>query len=351
MPANLTPDYRKAEEAYRAAREPKEKLDCLKEMLRTIPKHKGTDHLQGDIKRKIKELTEELQAPKKGGRTKGPVHTVRPEGAAQIALIGPPNAGKSALHVRLTGSRSDVGPYPFTTKLPIPGMLPCDDVLLQLVDLPPVSADYLETWIVNALQPADAALLVVDLTDPACASHIEAILSRLAEKRIYLHGHWTGLHGPPPAPPQAPADDDGEEVVLDPFRIELPTLLVANKCDLVADPAAELKVLYELLDLRFPSVVVSAQTGAGCEQIGPLIFKGLEIIRVYSKAPGKPADTDRPFTLRRGQTVHDVASQLHKDIAEGLRYARIWGSEVYAGQQVGPDHRLADRDIIELHMR
>ena len=132
MPANLTPDYRKAEEAYRQARDPNEKLEHLREMLRTIPKHKGTDHLQGDIKKKIKELSEELQGPKKGAQRKGPVHVLRREGAAQVALIGPPNAGKSALHARLTGSRTDVGPYPYTTKEPIPGMLPYKDVLFQL---------------------------------------------------------------------------------------------------------------------------------------------------------------------------------------------------------------------------
>ncbi len=348
MPANLTADYRKAEEAYRKAQEPRERLDHLKEMLRTIPKHKGTDAMQGDIKRRIKELTEELQAPKKTGQRKGPTHTIRREGAAQIALIGPPNAGKSALHVRLTGSRSEVGPYPFTTQTPIPGMLAHEDVLLQLIDLPPVSADYLESWIVNALQPADAALLVLDLSDPACASHVEAILTRLGEKRIFLNDWWPGLGKAPPPPAVA---DDGEEILGDPFRIELPTLLVANKCELLDDPAGEVAVLNELLGLDFPVVHVSAETGAGCEQIGPLLFRGLDIIRVYSKALGKPAEMERPFTLRRGETVLDVAGQLHKDIAAGLRYARIWGSEVYPGQQVGPEHRLADRDVVELHVR
>jgi len=347
MPANLTADYRKAEEAFRAAREPKDRLDCLKDMLRTIPKHKGTDHLQGDIKRRIKELTEEMQAPKKGARRQGPVHTIRAEGAAQISLIGPPNAGKSELHARLTSSRTDIGPYPFTTQEPIPGMLPYDDVLFQLIDLPPVSADYMESWINNAVQPADAALLVIDLGDPDCAGHVEAILRRLAEKRIYLQPHWPGLHGPLPEVPVA--EDD--EAILDPFRIELPTLLVVNKIDQIADAAGELQVLKELLDLDFEHVLVSAHTGEGCGQIGELLFRGLEIVRVYTKAPGRPPEAGRPFTLRRGQTVLDVASQLHKDIATSLRYARVWGSEVYAGQQVGPDHPLADRDVLELHMR
>jgi len=350
MPANLTPVYRKAEEAYRNAREPAEKLEHLKEMLRTIPKHKGTDHLQGDIKRWIKEITEEIGAAAKSGKKKGPVHSIRREGAAQIALLGAPNSGKSELHSRLTGSKADIGPYPFTTKLPQPGMLPFEDVAFQIVDLPPISADYIESWIVNSLQPADGVLLVVDLADPACAEHIQAILAQLNERKIDLHGWWPGLKGPKPVP-EPVFDEDGEEILGDPFRISLPAILVGNKADQVEDPVAELQVLTELLELDLPVVAVSALTGAGCEAIGPLLFQGLQVVRVYTKQPGKPADTDRPFTLRRGQTVMHVAEQVHKDIASALRYAKIWGTEVYAGQQVGPEHPLADKDIIELHMK
>lgn len=350
MPANLTPDYRKAEEAYRSAREPTEKLEHLKEMLRTIPKHKGTDHLQGDIKKKIKELTDELAGPKKGAQRKGPVHVLRREGAAQIALLGPPNAGKSALHQRLTGSRSDVGPYPYTTKEPIPGMLPYEDVLFQIIDLPPVSTEYFEGWIANALQPADGAIIVLDLTDPACAENLAAVVARLGEKKIELHGWWPGHRGHKPVPPPV-IGPDGEEEILDPFRIEIPTLLVANKSELTPDAAEELPLLQELAGTDFPTLLVSAETGDGCDAIGEFLFKGLEVIRTYSKSPGKPAEMDRPFTLRRGQTVLDVASQVHKDIAAGLRYARIWGTQVYPGQQVGPDHPLADKDVVELHTR
>ncbi len=350
MPANLTPVYRKAEEAYRNAREPAEKLEHLKEMLRTIPKHKGTDHLQGDIKRWIKEITDEIGTARQGGKKKGPVHTIRPEGAAQIALIGAPNAGKSQLHTQLTGSKAEVGPYPFATKLPQPGMMPFEDLYFQLIDLPPVSSDYIESWIFNSLQPADGVLLVVDLHDPACADHVEAAIRQLADRKIDLHGYWPGLRGPKPVP-EPVFDAAGEEILDDPFRLSLPTILIGNKSDLVDDAAAELEVLAELLELDFPVLPLSASTGAGCEALGPLLFKALQIVRVYTKQPGKPADTSRPFTLHRGETVLDVAHQVHKDIASSLRYGKIWGTEVYAGQQVGPDHVLADKDIIELHMK
>ena len=340
MPTNVTPEYKKAEEAYRSAREPKERLDCLREMLRTIPKHKGTEHLQSDIKTRIKQLSEELAGPKKGGKRSGPSHVVRPDGAAQVSLIGPPNAGKSSLHALLTGSQSDVGPYPYTTHLPVPGMLPYEDIHIQLVDLPPVSADFMEPWLINALQPADGALLIIDVSDPDCLEQVPTILERLAEKKVFLTPKWPGMAD---AGGSAAANDD------DPFRIELPTALIANKSDLDPDPE-EVQVLEELLGIRFPALTLSAKTGDGVDALGPFLFRALEIVRVYTKTPGKPADTDKPFTVRRGGTVHDVARLVHKDVARDLKFARMWGTDVFDGQQVGPDHLVCDGDLVELHL-
>jgi len=358
MPTNVTPEYRKAEAAYKKARDPAERLECLREMLSTIPKHKGTEHLQADIKSRIKELTEELTGPRKGAARTGPVHVIRPEGAAQIALVGPPNGGKSSLHRRLTGSQAEVGPYPHTTTAPLPGMARHEDVQLQLVDLPPISADYMESWLPNALQPAHAALLVLDLAEPGCAENVIAIAEKLDQKRITLSDDWQGRlppglgssAGPPPEPepPATPAPATEDDELADPFRIVLPTLLVINKCDQGVDPD-EVAVLLELTGTAFPAVAVSAETGAGLDELTAHLFHGLDLVRVYTKIPGKDPDYERPYTLFRGETVEDLARQIHRDIAASLQFARVWGSAKFDGQQVGRDHVLGDRDVVEIH--
>jgi uncharacterized protein len=343
MPANLSPEYKDAQEKFRRARDPQEKIECLREMLRTIPKHKGTEHLQAEIKTRVKELTDELGGPKKGAVRGGPDLTVRHEGAAQVALLGPPNSGKSSLHARLTGSHAVVGPYPFSTKYPLPGMLLHDDVQFQVVDLPPVAADYMEPWMSGTLHNADAAALVVDLSDPDCVEQLDAIERRLEERKVSLVPRLD-------APAAAGAGDDEGEAALDPFRDRLPSLLLANKADLFTDPEAELAVFREIAPDPFHSLAVSAETGAGLAAIGPALFALLAIVRVYSKVPGHPPDMGRPFTLRGGGTVRDVAQQVHRGMAAELKFARIWGASAeFDGQQVSAAHVVRDRDVVELH--
>lgn len=338
MPANLSPEYKAAEAAFRGARDPRERLQWLREMLRTIPKHKGTDHLQGDIKRRIRELSEELEGARKGGAHGAPAQVIRPEGAAQLALIGAPNSGKSALHHRLTNSGVQVGPYPFTTQHPEPGMMPHLDIHFQLVDLPAVSPQHPVPWLASALQTADACLLVVDLGDPACVEQVQAVHAILRDKRVSLSERWEEV--------AATAEERDE----DPFALRLPTLMLVNKADQIADVAVELQAFLDLTGLRYPWLAVSAVTGGGLGELGPWLFRNLGIVRVYTKAPGKPAEKERPFTLRRGQTVEDAARLVHQDLAHSLKYARVWGASGFAGQQVGRDHPLADGDIVELHV-
>jgi ribosome-interacting GTPase 1 len=340
MPANLTPEYKAAEAAFRKARDPRERLEGLREMLRAMPKHKGTDHLQGDIKRRIKELSEELERPHKGGARGGPALVIRPEGAAQIALIGPPNAGKSSLHARLTGSAAPAAPYPFTTQYPEPGMMPHENISFQLLDLPAVSPEYPVPWLASSLQTADASLLVVDLSDPACLEQVEAVHTLLRERRVTLTARWES------AGAGAGAAAEGGE---DPFALRLPVLLLANKMECLADADTELRAFLEVTGLRYPALAVSAATGQGLGKIGPWLFSHLGVARVYTKAPGRPPDRGRPFILHRGQTVEDVARLVHKDLARSLRYARVWGTTGFDGQQVGREHPVEDGDVVELH--
>jgi ribosome-interacting GTPase 1 len=340
MPANLSPEYKTAEAAFKRASDPKERLELLRTMLRALPKHKGTDHLQADIKTRIKELTEELAGPKKGGARRGPPTSFRPEGAAQLALIGPPNSGKSTLHARLTGSHAQIGQYPFTTQFAQPGMMPHEDITFQLIDLPPISSEHPIPWIGNALQPADAGLLVVDLCEAGCMERAVAVRDILAERKVVLTAGWPG----DTSTPRLPVEREG-----DPFTIRLPTVLLVNKTDQISDPKTEIEIFEDLTDLRFPTFGVSASTGEGLDEIGPWIFARLGIVRVYTKAPGKPPDLDRPYTIRRGGIVLEVAELVHRDIAQSLKFARLWRDGTFDGQHVGGEHDLQDGDVVELH--
>ena len=333
MPTNVTPEYKKAEAEFKAAREPQDRLAALREMLRLVPKHKGTEHLQSDIKKRIKELTEELAGPKKGGTRGGPPTTIRPEGAGQISLLGPPNSGKSTLHDALTHSGTAIGPYDFTTQFPQPGMLVVEDVGIQLIDLPPISSLHPVPWIANALQPADGALLVVDLSHPGCVADVEDLVSQLSERRVRLIGDW---------PSGAGVTEDPD----DPFVKLLPTALVAAKADQTENVDEELAILEELLGLDLPTLRASVGDSE-LDHLGRWLFEALGVVRVYTESAAKK--DDRPYTIRRGQTVIDVAGQVHKDFAANFKYARL----IRPGEpdrQVGRDYELVDGDRIEIHV-
>src|SRR5271157_5251139 len=163
MPANLPPQYHKAEYEFRDASTPGERLEKLREMYRLLPKHKGTEKLQSDLKQKISRLKDELEVAKGSGKKVGVSYRVPHEGAGQISLVGSPNAGKSALLASLTHAHPEVAAYPFTTRTPQPGIMMWQDVPVQLVDLPPISLEFLEPWVPSIIRSTDAALLVADM--------------------------------------------------------------------------------------------------------------------------------------------------------------------------------------------
>jgi ribosome-interacting GTPase 1 len=329
MAVNLTPQYLEAEAEYKRAQTAEERLECLKKMWALVPKHKASEKLQAELKTKLSETREEAERERKAPKKGGVSYKVSRQGAGQVILLGAPNTGKSRLLTRLTRATPEVAPYPFTTREPHVGMMEWEDVRVQLVDTPPVTADYLEGYQSSLVRAADAAVLVVDLGDDDGPFAAEAVVERLA-------GVKTVLTGQPPA------------VNEDPSVEYVKTLLAANKSDLPG-AADRLDVAREMFGGRFPVHVLDAETGTGVEALRDAVYRFLNVIRVYSKRPGKPADMDAPFTCPTGSTVQQMAELVHRDFADKLKSARVWGTGVFDGQTVTRDHVLHDKDVVELH--
>jgi ribosome-interacting GTPase 1 len=325
MPANLTPEYLNAEQRFKSAKTTPEKIEALEEMQATIPKHKGTEKMQADIKRRLAKLRNE-QSKRPASRV-GLLYKVDKEGAGQLALVGPPNSGKSALIRALTHATPEVADYPFTTRAPQPGMMAFEDIQFQLVDLPPVHPELHESWVYQIIRNADATLLVVDLGDPDLLEDLETTLAEMVKAKVHLG------RGPMP------------EVV---GWLQKRTLLVGSKRDR-SGAGNDLEILRELYGERFDILAVSAETGEGLDALRHAVFELLDLVRVYTKAPGHKLEKTPPYVLRRGSHLVDLAAMVHHDFVAQLKYARVWGHGKFEGQMVNRDYVLADKDIVELH--
>lgn len=329
MPANLTPQYLKAEAEYRRAGTAEEELQCLEVMLREVPKHKGTDKLQAELKQKISKAKKEVaQFKAKGKRTSG-VRIPR-QGAGRAILIGGPNAGKSQLLRSLTRATPEVAPYPFTTREPLPGMMPWEDVMVQLIDTPPITADVFDPVTQGLIRGAELALLLVDLGSDDGIEQLQQVLEHLNSTKTRL----------------------GQETCLDEEDLGVSytqAFLVPNKIDLAEAPD-RLQLLHEFCPLEFTEYVISAAHGSGLETLRDAVYQALDVVRVYTKLPThKEPDYERPFTLRRGGTLLDIAELIHKDVASNLKFARVWGTAVHPGTTVKGDYVLHDKDVVEVH--
>jgi ribosome-interacting GTPase 1 len=326
MSTNAGPVYREAEARFRAAVTKEEKLAALEEMLRVVPKHKGTEKLCADLRSRISKLKHE---PKKKGASRGLSHKIVHEGAGQIALVGGPNAGKSTLVAALTHARPEVAPYPMSTHQATPGMMPFENVAFQLIDLPPLCNEHVEPWVYDIIRGADLAWFVISIEHPLVG--YEDTLALLEKRAIQL----------------VPVGSAGPEARR-PGWTYLDALMVITGMDL---PGAEddLLAFEELLDRPWPRAAVSGPSGDGFEELGRRTFQALDIVRVFSKEPGKDPDMERPFTLPVGATVSDLARAIHKEIADEFKYARVWGPSAHDGQSVRGGHVLLEGDVVEIH--
>ena len=329
MPANLTPQYFEAEQKYREAKTPREKIHALKVMYSVIPKHKGTEKLQADIKRKISKLNEEMEQTRKTGRR----HTdmVKKEGAGQVVLLGPPNSGKSSIVSALTHAEPEVAEYPFTTHKPAPAMMPFKDIQIQLVDMPPITESYYEGWLSNIIRDCDLVLLVIGLDEMDPDGAAKALLKHLEDSGIVLA-------------PEADREDDRPD-----FRtVRKKTRLIINKKEL-----GGINIMVDLLRPvlgKIPVSALSCSTGEGLEELRAAIFEWLSLVRVYTKIPGKPPDMGKPYVVGKGTTVVKLAGIIHKDFRDNLKFARVWGHTKFEGQPVEKHYELEDGDVIELHI-
>jgi ribosome-interacting GTPase 1 len=326
MPANLTPQYLAAEQQFREAKSTEDKLAALRQMYALIPKHKGTEKLQADIKRRISRLQDESQRARKKSR-RPPAWIVEPEGAGQVAVVGLPNVGKSKLVDGLTEASPAVGDYPFTTQLPQPAMVSFEDIQIQLVDCPPLFPGHTDHWYAEVLRHADAWMAVLDLSAENPVADLRECEREIA--RI-LRPKTVG---------------ESEPFLWDIKR----TLFVGSKAD-AGGALEKARALEGALPEGRGLLPVSAEGGTGIEKLPEALFDLMEVIRVYSKQPGKKPDLSKPYVLPRGSTVMDVASAVHRDFVARLRFARVWGSGKYEGQAAHKDLVLSDKDIIELHM-
>jgi ribosome-interacting GTPase 1 len=330
MAVNLTPQYLEAEAEYKRAQTAEERLECLKKMWALVPKHKASEKLQAELKTKLSEAREEVEHERKHPKKAGVSHKIPKQGAGQVILLGAPNVGKSRLLTRLTRATPEVAPYPFTTREPHAGMMEWEDARVQLVDTPPITADFMEGYLSSLVRTADGAALLVDLADDDGSFAAEAVVERLAQVKTMLTG-------------QTPAEQP------DPTIQHVKTLLLSNKCD-TPGAADRLDMVRELFAARFPIHALDAETGHGLEEVRTALYRMLSVIRVYSKKPGKPADLESPFTCPIGSSVQHMAELVHRDFGQKLKSARIWGTGVFDGQTVTRDHVLNDKDVVELHV-
>ncbi len=326
MPANLPPDYKKAEEWFRSAQTNEEKILALEQMLSVMPKHKGTDGLRADLRRKLSSLKEAATQQKKSSAHTDIFHVPR-TGAGQVVLLGLPNTGKSSLLATLTNAKVVVADFPFATHAPVPGMVRYEDVQIQLVDMPPITADYVAPGQVGTYRNCDIIAVVIDLSQDIEEQAL-VLLDFLESRNLVLDEKTPAV------------DSQGN-------ALGRKAVCICTKIDLA--PAGALELARKSFDKPMEFLQVSTKTAEGLDKFAEMLFRLLNIIRVYAKPPGKPADMEAPFTLPVGSTVQDMATIIHRELAEKLKSARIWGTEVYPGQSVHLTHVLHDKDIVELH--
>jgi uncharacterized protein len=328
MPANLTPQYQRAELQFRRAQSTAERLAAVELMLQLIPKHKGSEKLQAELKTRLKMLRSELAAEKLAPKGAGKSYRITRQGAATLVVLGPPNVGKSRLLQVLTQATPEVADYPFTTREPSPGMCEHAGLSIQLIDTPPMAEAALEPALFNLIRASDGVILMGHGRSAQTPSELQRVIEQLHLRHTRL-GQQTGF--------------DPEHFGV----VELRTLLLLTHAPVVDDVArwsAEQQRLRGCLEVLCVDLAQPATLGPLREALVRLA----DVIRVFTKPPGQPVDHQHPLTFPRGSSVAEVAEAIHHDLAARVKTARLWPAGVATPRTVGREHLVADGDIVEL---
>jgi len=291
MPINAGPEYYVAEKRYLEAKTRKEKIQTLEEMIKKLPKHKGTSNVLAQLKKRLAKL----KSQKSVKSSVKPSFMIRKLGAGQVCILGLTNSGKSSLLKTLTGVEVEIADYPYTTKKPKVAMMSFGGIQIQLVEIPST----FDSESLSLLYTCDEILVLFDVTEDLDKQKetLEKILKerKLMNKKI---------------------------------------LYVINKSD--------------LKDVDTKYMKVSTKDKVGLNELKDKIWSNLDLIRVYTKSPGKPKIIP-PITLTKDSTVRDVAKAVHKDFIENFKFARIFNDSKFSGISVGLDYKLNDLDVVEIH--
>jgi len=392
MPANLPPDARKKWAEVEETHIPRERLQKMEEFLSLVPKHKGTAKTCAQVKKQMSALRKEIEEKKKKKKASkgGPKTFIEKEGAAQVALISMTKAGRSSLLSSLTRAKVEISTNLYATRNPIPGIMTYQDLQIQIIEAPALmegAADG-KAWGLQTLgiaRNADGLIIVVDLAqDPV--KQLSIILDELSRARIStikptskveIERKYMGIglriivfgrlvnctfkeveellkgYNVTDAIVKISGDatlSDIEEAIFE-IMVYRPTVIIANKIDLQG-AEGNLKLLQAYLGNRLPIVPVSALTGTGLDKIGENLFNTLEIIRIYTKEPNEREYSKKPFILRKGSTIYNLAKSIHSDFKDDFYFARVWSERlVFSPQKVGSTFKLQDGDVVEIHLK
>ena len=326
MPANLPPQYFEAEQRFREAKTPEDKVEALEEMLAIMPKHKGTDKLKAMLRERISKFKDQAQKKKGAAKQKTP-YDIEKEGAAQVVVIGPPNTGKSSLVKLITNTSPEVADFPHSTHRPTPGMAQYENIQFQLIDTPPMTRDYTDPVLTDLIRRSDIVVILLDITaDPI--GQLDDCLAILHSFRIF--SEVCPVPGDLKKPPK------------------IKTMFVAvNKMDRPEDKE-NFDIFLELTGITLPCIGMSTRTGRNVMAFLDTLYALSGIIRVYTKRPGKEPDRTAPFVIPVGSTLTDLAGDIHNDFVNKLKYAKIWGKTVRDGQMVQRDYVMQDGDVVEI---